>query len=641
MKWFLHFALVIIGPFICAVADAAPPAVSSYKLPLLAVSADNTGLLERVEFTLTRKPGVRAPLTIAIAEDTPGGTGESLRASVWLAATVAAMERLDDLSGVQIYIDLPGRVDGPSAGGVITLAILSALDGRPFPGDCVMTGCIMPDGTIGAVGGIAAKMRGAAAGGAKRMLVPAYLRFEADPKTGEQVDLKRLAASLHVEFLPVQNITEAYRVAHRLPNPGQIRLDDSVLDLPDATEDLLKQTYGDEEQAGAKLWDAIPKDRQQQISQDPVGKRLMIGLRDKADNAFRSGKLLYAADTITLWRQCLEAREKDDAAFAALAGSGPKEDLKQLDGDLDGLIRALPDPMSMVDSSRQKLPEAGIQLCSDYFENVGTSGLVGQLQGPLDDDLAELEKPENQGDDRQKNIWTNIVELRDLQILLANIGVGCASRSVDDNARLAATLPKSTITGDVATVERLFYSSYLAASNSFEKDVVGEAATELNVSGDQAVAAMCQRDDRVAIFFSVAQALPSLHRNFVLRTGRPEGRITGAAGAYIYANSLAQVSGLITRWGPQLDPYTDDQGEMHYGRTDVLNYLLSAARDHALVNIAECRRREIPCIQPIALFQNAEMARDDKDEDKVDVLREYWSASLQAKALLMLFSGMK
>ena len=46
-------------------------------------------------------------------------------------------------------------------------------------------------------------------------------------------------------------------------------------------------------------------------------------------------------------------------------------------------------------------------------------------------------------------------------------------------------------------------------------------------------------------------------------------------------------------------------------------------------------------IQPIISFEDAELCRDDVDEDKVSVLQSYWNASLQAKVLLMLFSENK
>jgi predicted S18 family serine protease len=179
-------------------------------------------------------------LSIAVSEDTPGGAGPSFRAGVWMAAMVAALERSDVLSNVTIGLEIPGRIDGPSAGGAVCLAVLSALDDIEFPADCAVTGIIMPDGTIGDVGGIANKMRAAATYGAKRIMVPAYLRFETDETTGEDVDLKQLAVSLGLEFIPVENVAQAYDLLHRRGPRVPTAIHRSVLELSTATEEVLK-----------------------------------------------------------------------------------------------------------------------------------------------------------------------------------------------------------------------------------------------------------------------------------------------------------------------------------------------------------------------------------------------------------------
>ena len=58
------------------------------------------------------------------------------------------MQRNDVMNGVRITVEFSGDVDGPSAGSVMCLSILSAMDGRTLPEDFAMTGTIMPDGTI-------------------------------------------------------------------------------------------------------------------------------------------------------------------------------------------------------------------------------------------------------------------------------------------------------------------------------------------------------------------------------------------------------------------------------------------------------------------------------------------------------------
>lgn len=208
--WALPAVLVVSWFVTGGTTSQAIDLDKSFRLPVLVVQADGkTGAVEYVEFTLTRKATAKTALSIAVAEDTPGGAGDSVRASVWMATIVAALDRLDDLSGTRISIQIPGQLDGPSAGGVVCLAILSALDGRNFPKDVAMTGAIMPDGTVGGVGGVALKMQAASKAGIKRILVPAFLRFVEGDKPGEEIDLKRLAASLKLEYIPVESIADA------------------------------------------------------------------------------------------------------------------------------------------------------------------------------------------------------------------------------------------------------------------------------------------------------------------------------------------------------------------------------------------------------------------------------------------------
>lgn len=125
-----------------------------YEIPVLAVN-EKGGRFERPYFEYSRRDSTR-PLVVRIGSQS-GGSGSEIRASIWNAGIVAALMRSDLMDGVRINVDFSGIVDGPSAGGVFCLAILSSIDGREFPQDFAMTGTILPDGTIGLVGGVEEK----------------------------------------------------------------------------------------------------------------------------------------------------------------------------------------------------------------------------------------------------------------------------------------------------------------------------------------------------------------------------------------------------------------------------------------------------------------------------------------------------
>lgn len=148
---------------------------------------------------------------------------------------VAALQRSDDLAGVEVSLSVPRDVDGPGASGMVCLALLSALDGKKLPHDFAFTGSVLPDGTIGPVVGLVERIAVAKGRGVTRVLVPDCIRFEADLSTDELIDLKELATSQELEFVPVRNIEQAYRVVHRTA-PRQVALASETLSALPPTE---------------------------------------------------------------------------------------------------------------------------------------------------------------------------------------------------------------------------------------------------------------------------------------------------------------------------------------------------------------------------------------------------------------------
>ncbi len=68
--------------------------------------------------------------------------------------------------------DAVEAVDGPSAGGAITVALIAALENMNICDDVYMTGTINGDGTVGSVGAVPYKALAAAEEGAEKIIVP-------------------------------------------------------------------------------------------------------------------------------------------------------------------------------------------------------------------------------------------------------------------------------------------------------------------------------------------------------------------------------------------------------------------------------------------------------------------------------------
>ena len=115
-------------------------------------------------------------------------------------------------------------VGGPSAGGIMTVAVMSALLNKTPNSSVTMTGMILPDGSIGPVGGIPYKLEAAKDVGKKIFLIPEGQRVVMKEKrevvekgpfvfvkqTSEPVDLVEYGNELGVRVLEVSDITHAF-----------------------------------------------------------------------------------------------------------------------------------------------------------------------------------------------------------------------------------------------------------------------------------------------------------------------------------------------------------------------------------------------------------------------------------------------
>jgi hypothetical protein len=332
----------------------------------------------------------------------------------------------------------------------------------------MMTGTIMPDGTIGEVGGIVQKLQAAATAGARRVLVPANLRFQKDLKTGMETDLKRLATSLKLELIPVENIAQAYAAAHNLPTVAPRPVPRDFLDLPAATEDWLKQAYKTDLETGSKIWDAIPKARQAELLEFPVAN--LVQSKARAENAYRSGHFFSASHYMALWRIALESIAKNENVFAGLKG-GLSEHINQLDERMQQIEKSFPDPWAQLQVSSKESPNVGAQLCGDYYCET-LCGPYVQLGNACNELESNLEKLSDKSGSEQQNLFAQLYKEKGLQLLALHMVQIRAIEAQANIKGLSATLPILTIKPDATGVERLFYSAQLAAQNCLNKDVI-------------------------------------------------------------------------------------------------------------------------------------------------------------------------
>lgn len=100
--------------------------------------------------------------------------GSMTKDSVFNAAAVIRQATGEELGNWDLHVNIVGggRIDGPSAGVAIFLAMISAIKSRPIRQDVAMTGEVSIRGTVKAVGGLYEKLYGARQAGMVRAVLP-------------------------------------------------------------------------------------------------------------------------------------------------------------------------------------------------------------------------------------------------------------------------------------------------------------------------------------------------------------------------------------------------------------------------------------------------------------------------------------
>ena len=594
------------------------------RVPLLTVSGEQ-GTVVDAQLRYSRDTDRSSPPLISVEEDTPSGAGGGIRASLWQAAMVAGLSREDDLGGVHLSLRLPGRVDGPSAGGMMCLAILSALDGRTLPADFAFTGTIMPDGGVGAVGGVRHKIRAASAHGLKRVIVPDLLRMEASDSAGKNVDLKEVALEQGMQFLAVSNVEQAYHFAHHmdLPPPGALPAD--VLVLPRPIEQYLKRRYEQARTEAKQTLEKLPTERQHTYRSDPVFQRLNQHTA-KADEAYRSGRFSYAADAAQSGVWLIRAVIEADDMIAQSPTVDPMTAINATDPKALEFFTSVPRIGDVLDSAKLRMRLIGSQLCVELGDALVAPVMSDKFHRQIQAAMGAKPDP--------ATLAEGAAALRRCDLIFALAMRKALTSFADESAGLAALLPETTPSPRAAGTERLLYGACSAADDSFNSgvlDLVAEMGE--NLTAEKALVWMQDHDDEMAGYLMLPLLGENLHRDLVTRTGDP---FLTPAIAQFHADRLGRLAAISARW-QQLEPFMDESGKLVSRRKEVLTRLLHLARERALLNITDCDRRRIPCFRPVALIEEADSKRDDGETDPVEVLGDYYRAGLQAKALLMLF----
>lgn len=132
--------------------------------------------------------------------------------SIQTAKSVAANMTGIDISKYNLIYDIETEtnettaVEGPSAGAALTIATIAALENKKLDPEVMITGTINSDGTIGKIGGVAAKADAAREAGAKVFLVPRGQGLQSSSKVEtkcEQIGRVKVCRTNYVPLVSV------------------------------------------------------------------------------------------------------------------------------------------------------------------------------------------------------------------------------------------------------------------------------------------------------------------------------------------------------------------------------------------------------------------------------------------------------
>lgn len=138
------------------------------------------------------------------------GAGVAWTAASATAAAVGTLYSGGDPRETDVWFTVSGPIDGPSAGALLTVAVLAALRDAPLREGMTLTGAVSPDGTISAVGGVGLKLRAAAEAGLSTVLLPVGNTTLTVSGSGELISAVDAARQFGVEVRHVATIAEAF-----------------------------------------------------------------------------------------------------------------------------------------------------------------------------------------------------------------------------------------------------------------------------------------------------------------------------------------------------------------------------------------------------------------------------------------------
>lgn len=568
--------------------------------------------------TIRAAPSHGAGGRVGFYESEAEGAGPTWRAAGWMATVVASLTLGIDLGRYVPSFDTAGRIDGPSAGALLTVGLMAALEDRRLLPKATVTGAIGPDGTIAPVAGVAHKVEAAARAGLHLVLIPAGQSRDMDWRVRQQVDVVAFGKGLGVQVREVGDVREAYAL-----------LTGRRLDLPTTTtaEPTLPGGVSRKLAERARAWlgrysaTAATCARLSRKLRGHLGVEQQMHDADKT--AARARASLGAGHAAAAYDQAvtatLQAAIIADVleSVKALAGGGARAaadylaaqrpQSSQLDAALDAIGKL-----------RSSTPDAALTVADAYgiiAQSVGLRAAAAAL-------IESLRRPSGSATSMDAGAIDCLFKVS-VMVALERQSLALAQERLE----LAAE-PPSRQRFSPAPLSAWAATTHQAASASlsyFEAIAVDDAARRWGVHPDDLRNALGYQDLGYLLATTSLAAVPTIQARAGAGRAGDLATLGTAVGDYAAASALvAKFYSLRAKFDGQLNivGVEDMEGLRRMVRQ-------SAARARA--NIAAARALGLSAALPTFYYEVGRAYAEGSVSEQLDALQCYWQASLYAR----------
>lgn len=573
------------------------------------------GVCFPVEVTVDKNPTETIETAFELSE-----AGNTWRAAGWMATVFAADTLGWDPLATQVRFATDQNIDGPSAGGLMTVGVLATLRGDPVRQDAAMTGIINPDGTIGPVGGIPHKMEGAAATGKKLFLTPFGKRYEIDKNSEQHVDLFEHGRGLGLEVQAVGDVYSAYEILTgvRLPRPEPARAPQLDVDMYNRVVQKVVGRFSQYEKFAA-AWNRLPS---QYKTED--GKSLIADAKKAAD---RVNSLLNEGQAPAAFQDAMEAAQQA-AVAVEFTRTLQRMDQRGIDAGRT-YVRGLSTEKqwkATVNALRQYQPDtlSGVGVLMHGYstllqgmacQEVGEQLLDGKFAFPME------------GSSTDKAVVAVLLSSAYFQIAQMNY------ENIAEVLDIAGAVKGRALSDDAPyySTTMFFKNAAVANLNQFEQVIVRGRANASGVAFETMQTTMMQRDQAYLITrFSIDHALPRLLEELDEDPALIYAHLGSALQVYVMASRL------LSEYYSLSVTHDDDGNVTGIVSESPLKYMLDFSEDQVRRNIQLLRENEVEPMSSVFFCQVGSSLRSRDLKNRLGALTAFWQANVQARTLAYL-----